>query len=111
MSPTIELPDALWAITVTPEWPDSLTDGSTVTAFTAELTFCDATVYSCRYAHGGYDSDTFDRALRTMRGGDFDGGIETINRAFKVVCADRMRMLMYHAFDFATMVALSGRRA
>ena len=102
MSPTIELPDALWAITISPEWPPTLADGDTLTAFTAELTFCDATVYSRRYEEGGYDSDTFIRARNAMLGGDFDLGIEIVNNAFKTVCADRMRVLMNQAFAFAT---------
>lgn len=101
MSP-IEIPDALWAIVVIPEWPERLADGSTITAFTAELTFCDAPVYSCRYEHGGYDSDTFDRAQSAMLSGDFDMGIQIITDAFKQVCADRMRYLLNYAFEFAT---------
>ena len=111
MSPTIELPDALWAITIEPEWPPTLTDGDRLLGFTASLTFCDAVVYSRRYAPDGYDTDTFDRAMRAVAGHDFDRGIEIINVAFKAVCADRMRMLMHYAFDFATTATLSGRTA
>lgn len=110
MSPTIELPDALWVITIAPEWPPTIDSGSRVLAYTAALRFCDAVVYSCRYEPDGYDSDTFERARSAMESGDFDHGILIVTDAFKVVCADRMRVLMHNAFTFQVPVRI-GRRA
>ncbi len=102
MSPTIELPDALWEITIEPQWPATITSGDRLTAFVASLHFCDAVVYTRCYEPGGYDSDTFERARSEMESGDFDRGILIVTDAFKAVCADRMRVLMNQAFSFVT---------
>ena len=110
----IELPDQLWSIVIEPEYPPVMGTGGlerqAIVAFHAYLQFCDADVYSVRYSMQ-HDSDTFERAVRAIEGADYDRGIEIIGDAFKRACADRLRMLMLGAFDFASRSVLAGRRA
>lgn len=114
MTSLIELPDQLWSIGIEPEYPRLMGDGTlerpAIVAFHAHLQFCDADVYSVRYSMQR-DSDTFERAVRAIESGDYDRGIEIIGDAFKRACADRLRMLMLGAFDFASRSVLAGRKA